>query len=132
SAKEAGLSDPSPLCSSLRSDCDFDSIGLGILPPRQPDRQYTSLVFGADLAGIDLGRQCERPRERAITAFDAMERLLRDFRVELLFATQRQRVVFNRQLDLLFLHVRQLRLQDQVVPVAVNVDDRYPRAPVEV
>src|SRR4029450_12396646 len=103
-------------------DCDLDLFGLGFLAQRQPDRQYAALVLSVDLASVDRGRERERPRERAITALDAMEMLLRDFRVELLLATQRERVLFNRQLDLLFLHVGQFGLQHQLVlAVAVNV-----------
>src|SRR5437867_12555877 len=64
-----------------------------------------------------------------MTPLDAMELVLGAFRVELPLAPQRERVVFNRQLDLLLLHVGQLGLEDQLVlAVAVNVDRRDPRA----
>src|SRR6202023_357177 len=77
----------------------------------------------------DRRRQRERSRERAITALDAMELLSRDFRVDLLLATERKRVAFNRHFDLLFPDVRQLGLQYQLVlAVAVNVDRRHPSA----
>ena len=76
-------------------DGDLDLLGFGFLAHRQSDRQHAGLVLGADLASVDRRRQRERPRERAITALDAMEVLLRDFRVELPRATQRERVVFN-------------------------------------
>src|SRR5206468_330678 len=66
--------------------------------------------------------------ERSYGSFDAMELLLRDFRVELPLATQREGVVLDRQVDLLLLHVGQLRLQHELVlTVAVNVDRRHPR-----
>ena len=99
--EEAGFLDP-PLRSDLRRYCDCDPIGLGFLTQRQPDGQHTGLVLSADFGSVDRRRQRERPRERAITALDAMKQLLGDFRVELLFAAQRERVVFDCQLDLLF------------------------------
>src|SRR5688572_24396629 len=62
-----------------------------------------------------------------------MELLTADFGIELLLATERQRVVFNRELDLLLFHVWQLSLQHQLVlAVAIDVDHRHPRAAVEV
>ena len=86
-----------PRGSDLRGYCDFDLVELGFLAQRQSDRQHAGLVLGADLASVDRRRQRERPRERAISALDATELLLRDFRVELPLATQRECVVFNRQ-----------------------------------
>src|SRR5207245_726741 len=82
---------------------------------------------------VDRRRQRERPRERAITALDPMELFLRDFPVELPLATQRERVVFDRQLEFFLFHVGQLGLQHELVlAVAVNVDRRHPRAAGEV
>src|SRR2546426_6521250 len=90
--KGRGSSTP-PRCSDLRGYLDLDLLGLGFLTPRHPDRQHAGLILGADLASVDRRRQCERPRERAITALDPMELFLRDFPVELPLATQRERVV---------------------------------------
>src|SRR5678815_2015693 len=128
-SSEAG-SDPASL-GDLRGycDCDLDLFGLGFLAQRQADRQHTGLVLGVDLAWVDRRRERERPHERAVTALDAMEVLLRDCRVELLLATQRECVVFNRHLELILLHVGELSLQHELMlAVAVNVDRRYPRA----
>src|SRR5687767_9587065 len=126
---------PRLAASALRGYCDgdLDLLGLGFLAHRQPDRQHAGLVLGADLASVDRRRQRERPRERAITALDAMEVLLRDFRVELLLATQRERVVFDRDLELFLFQVGQLSLQHEfMLAVAVNVDHWRPRAAGEV
>src|SRR2546427_12024089 len=58
-----------------------------------------------------------------------MKMLLRDLCVDLLLATQRERVVFDRHLELIRLHVGQLRLQHELMlAVAENIDGRYPRA----
>src|SRR5436190_7588097 len=126
-AREAGFLDPRLTAVPLRRYLDLDLLGLGFLTQRQPDGQHARLVLGADLASVDRRRQRERPRERAVTALDAMKLLLRDFRVELPLATERERVVFKGQVDLLFLHVGQLGPQHQLVlAVGVNVDRRYP------
>src|SRR4029079_17580423 len=69
------------------------------------------------------------PCELAADARDAMEVLLRDFGVELLLATQRDCVVFNRHFELILPHVGEFSLQyELMLAVAVNVDRWHPRA----
>jgi hypothetical protein len=75
---------------ALRRYLDFDLLGLGLLTQRESDRENAGLVLRVDLTRVDRPPQRERPRERAITPLDAMELLLRDFRVELSFAAQRK------------------------------------------
>src|SRR5206468_677776 len=54
-------------------------------------------------------------------------------RVELLLAPERERVVFNGQVDLILFHVGQLGFQHELVlAIAVNVDGRHPRAAREI
>ena len=85
---------------------DLNLLGLGVLAQRQDHGQHAGFVLGLDLLRVDCRRQRERSSERAIASLNAMELLMVDCVVELLLATQSERVFFNRQVDLLFLHVR--------------------------
>src|SRR5687768_8104433 len=104
--REVGIRPPRLAAVDLRGDVDLDVRWLGFLTQRQPDRQDAGVVLGGYLAGIDRRWQRERPGERAKTALDAMKLLLRDIRVELPLAPDRERVAFNGHLDLVLFHIR--------------------------
>jgi hypothetical protein len=115
--------------SAGRRAADRDLLRLGFLALRQPDRQHAVLVARADPRGIDRGRQRERARERTVVPLHPLVAVLARLVVDLPLAREREDVVLEGDVDVLALHVRQLRLQhDFVFGRLVNIDRRSPRA----
>src|SRR5688572_11019827 len=113
----------------LRRDFDVDRARLRFLAERQRHGEHAVLVFGRDARRVNRRRQRERPAERAIRTLDAMELLLLDVILELALAFQRQRAVLEHHLDVLALHVRQFRLEHELLlAVFEDVHGRYPAA----
>src|SRR5258708_754381 len=88
---------------------DFDLLRLRFLALRNADRQHTILVGRADPVAVDGRRQVERSRELAaepLAALQPVDGLRRAL------ARQRQDAVLESEMNVLALHLWQIRLDD--------------------
>src|SRR3972149_11023423 len=115
---------------AVARNVDLHLFGLGLFALGQVHGQDALLVVGADGFYIDGVRQRKRPGERAVGALDPEVILLVHTLLELAFATDGQCVVFQSNVDVLFLDARQVHLGNQLVLALVNVHCRRPRRQV--
>src|SRR3974390_97721 len=143
-SKKEGQPYASPLCyptafcgsalSLSASDCrlcrsfhiDFDLLRLGFLSLLNAQRQYAVAVIGFDRFAVHGVRQREAACKRTIRALHAQIVFFVHLLLELALTTNRQDVVLDTNVELLWLDLRDVRLHHQFVLGLVNVDGRSP------
>src|SRR5882762_1385101 len=96
-------------------DADLDLLRFRLLTLRHMQCQDPIAILGANVLGVDRVRQGEAPRERAIRTFNSEVIVLVDVLLELPLSTDGQRIVFDANVNVLLLKIRQVGLYHQFV-----------------
>ena len=88
--------------------------------------KHAVFELGADLRGAGIIREREAAPKAAVGAFDAVILLAFLLLLELAFAHDGQRALLRRDLHVLFLHFRQLGLDQVFLVVFADVHQRGP------
>src|SRR5713101_2322471 len=115
-------------CSRCRActDIHLDLLRLRFLTFRNQQRKHAVVIVGLDRFGIHAVCQREAPAERSVGALHAQVVFLAHLILELAFAAQGQQVVFDADVQVLRIHVRQVRLHHQFVLGLVDIHVRRP------
>src|SRR5579883_1527155 len=104
-----------------RANADFNLLRLGFGTLLKLDSQHTRIIAGLHAFRIDRIRHGERPEEAAVTALNAVEVLFLLLFLKFALAANGQRVVFHLNVEIVLLHARDLKLEDNFVLILINV-----------
>src|SRR6185369_8011220 len=107
-------------------DLDFDGLGPGGLGLGEIHVQHPVLELRFDGSAVHVGRHRESPHELAIRTLGPMEVFGLFLLFLFAFAFHRQHVFVDFNLDVLLLHVGQVRLDDVFLLRFLDVDRRRP------
>src|SRR5215472_3681709 len=107
---------------------DVDRLGLGGLRLRQVDVEHAVLEIRFHVVAVDMRWQAEAPHKPAIRPFGSVEAFGFLFLLLLAFTFDRQHVPIEFDLHVLFLHIRQVGLDDVLFLRFLNVNRWRPVA----
>ena len=102
---------------SISLDFHFDGLRAVVLGFRHAEREHAVLVFGRHVIRLGVFRQGEAPFERAVSPLDAVILLTLLFLFQMALPADLQDSVLYEDFDILFLDVRQLRLDDEFLVI---------------
>src|SRR5579859_1605682 len=103
---------------------DLDLFGFEFFALGQRDVQYPVFKRSIYLLRVHPGGKSESPGKFPIAALDPVEVVLLFLVLEFALPRDGQKVVFERNVEVFFLHARYLRLQGDVMLIFENVDWR--------
>src|ERR1700693_30714 len=106
---------------SLRSYIHLDLLRFRFLALRKAQCQHAIVIIGLDVVRFHGGGQREAPAERAVGAFDAQIVVLLHLAFELSFAANGEDIILHADVQILRIHIRQVRLNHQFIFRLVDV-----------
>ena len=108
-------------CQLLRAAIHLDLARSGVGFLRHTHMENSMFVLCFHAVGVDSGRQVEGTGEASVITFDPLVAVQFTVVFDLSLAADRERVAFERQMNILLLDARHFHLKDDAVIFLVNV-----------